>query len=74
MTDRCKATHEIEDPVCVSDFRCELETGHEGPHRATYPGVEGDISYPLIWNAEGGKTEFVRGGSRRDSDLVPIRR
>lgn len=66
---KCKSVTTIEDPVCVMSFQCEKEKGHTGNHTTTYPGVEGDVRIPVYWSNENEKTEFVRGGSRKDSDL-----
>ena len=69
---RCKATIEIEDPVCVMYHQCVLEEGHAVGHQAIYPGVEGDIEMPIYWCDENVKVEFERpaNGSRRDNQLV----
>lgn len=70
--EQCTSVHEVEDPVCVTWFRCLLDQGHEGSHRSTYPGVEGNVGVPLVWDVTG-KTVFERSnGSRTDSDLREV--
>lgn len=70
--EQCTSVHEVEDPVCVTWLRCLLDQGHEGSHRSTYPGVDGSVEVPLVWDVTG-KTVFERSkGSRKDSDLREV--
>lgn len=67
---RCHETKVIEDPVSVMHYRCELPENHEGDHRTTYCGVEGDITAPITWTRDdGGRIVYTRGDSRKDEDL-----
>lgn len=60
--ERCDSTVSIEDPVCIASFRCENEATHAGPHRATYPGVEGNVRAPITWYGSGQKIEVHANG------------
>lgn len=51
--EKCDASIVIEDEVCVMRFGCELESGHEGSHKATHPGVDVyDPVTPVYWTTE----------------------
>lgn len=48
---KCKETTTLEDEICILSFQCELEDGHEGAHRTTYPGIDdNDPSSPVYWH------------------------
>lgn len=41
---------------------CELPENHEGQHKTTYPGLDGEVAIPIYWNENDEKkyTEFHR--------------
>lgn len=62
MRNNCKKNYTIEDEVCIMPLDCELPEKHQGQHKTTYPGLDGEVAIPIYWNDldEKQKTEFHR--------------